>query len=128
METITWVTQENGNHLLQLPSCSRAVDGFKSHVCQGPPLTSPSHRELMGCQSQLVGSNLLFIMNCRAHCMQANQQPFLGKLLLGWGSHRTQLGTGLTHFHIQNCVCYDMNLSGLCTSPGHEAIVFPGSI
>lgn len=47
METITWVTQENGNRLLQLPSCSRAVDGLKARVCRAPTDISKS-REAHG--------------------------------------------------------------------------------
>lgn len=35
METITWVTQENRNHRLQLPSCNQAGDGLNTPVCQG---------------------------------------------------------------------------------------------
>lgn len=94
MEMITWITEENGNGLFQLPSCNQAAHGLNACECQGlPPLTSPHHRELMGCQLQLEGSSLLFIKSCRAHWVGANHQPFLGKLLLGWGvmHHRQEL-------------------------------------
>lgn len=98
----------------------------------GPPPTSPSHRELMGCQLQLEGSSLLFHHVLRSSLNGGKPAALPGQApsdTAGEVMHYKWELDSLTFtgviFFIQNWVCYHVNLSGFCTLPGHEAMVFP---
>lgn len=115
METIPWLTQEDGNFLLQLPSCRWAVDRSSAPMCQGPYRhLQVTGTLLMAYQWQLQGSSPLFTINSTAGCMGGGAtHRHLPNSAGVWG-HPPQMGTGLTFtrviFLIQNRICYHTNV------------------
>lgn len=86
METIPWLTQEDGNFLLQLPSCRWAVDRSSAPMCQGPYRhLQVTGTLLMAYQWQLQGSSPLFTINSTAGCMGGGQHTGIFPTLQGYG-------------------------------------------